>query len=134
MSKHIPGPYTIAEDASKNLFDEVISIDVLDAKGFPVAELPLTAIMPDYMEKLGINHWSMAPGEAFIDRDPNEVLATAHLFAAAPEMYKALQRALQFIINGREFGYIQMPDDNSGDPALMTLDIIRKALSKAEGR
>ncbi len=58
----------------------------------------------------------------------------ARLMAAAPDMYEALLKALRFIINGRELGYIQMPDANSGDSALKTPDIIRQALAKAEGK
>jgi len=52
---------------------------------------------------------------------------------AVPEMYEALKKALQFINNGRKFGYIQMPDADCGDTALETPNIIRRALAKAEG-
>jgi len=61
----------------------------------------------------------------------NPVEANSNLLAAAPEMYEALQRVLLFITNGRENGYIQMPE--VGDSALETPNIIRKALAKAQG-
>lgn len=57
----------------------------------------------------------------------------AHLIAAAPDMYEALMRANVFITNGIELGYIRMPDVDSGDSALETPNIIRKALAKAKG-
>lgn len=57
----------------------------------------------------------------------------AQLVASAPDMYEALKRALLFITNGREMGYIQMPDADSVDAALETPNIIRRALVKAQG-
>ena len=61
----------------------------------------------------------------------NPVEANTNLMAAAPEMYEALQEALLFITNGMENGYIRMPE--VGDSALETSNIIRKALTKAQG-
>jgi hypothetical protein len=58
----------------------------------------------------------------------------AKLAASAPELLEALKKALLFITNGRELGYIQMPDVESGDPALETPNIIRRAIVKAEGK
>ena len=58
---------------------------------------------------------------------------TANFIASAPDMYEALRRALTFIENGIEYGYIKMPDVDSGDPALETPSIISKALAKARG-
>jgi hypothetical protein len=55
----------------------------------------------------------------------------AQFISSAPDMYEALKRALMFMENGVDNGYIQMPD--IGDPALETPNIIRKALAKAEG-
>jgi len=50
--------------------------------------------------------------------------ATAHLIAAAPEMYKALKSCLRFIENTEcEIG-----------EELMSGDLARAALAKAEGR
>jgi len=55
------------------------------------------------------------------------------LFAAAPDMYDALQKANLFIRNGIELGYIVMPDKNCLDPAHNVPEIIQKALAKTEG-
>jgi len=67
------------------------------------------------------------------NRQAREAKANALLIASAPDMFEALQKTLTFIINGRENGYIQMPDADSGDSALETPNIIRKALAKAQG-
>ena len=56
------------------------------------------------------------------------------LIDAAPDMYKALKKAQQFITNGIEMGYIRMPDADSGDTALETPGIIQAALAKAGGK
>ncbi|TGE35901.1 hypothetical protein E4K67_22555 [Desulfosporosinus fructosivorans] len=66
-------------------------------------------------------------------RQAKEAYANANLISAAPDMYEALQRALTFITNGIENGYIQMPDLDSGDSALETPNIIKQALTKAQG-
>ncbi|PHR61816.1 MAG: hypothetical protein COA43_01205 [Robiginitomaculum sp.] len=63
--------------------------------------------------------------------DTKIVAANAHLIAAAPDMYEALERAKVFIENGIEFGYIQLPEQ--GDPALETPKLISTALAKAKG-
>jgi len=70
--------------------------------------------------------------DAFSGEDQG--VSNARLISAAPEMYEALKRALLFITNGRENGYIRMPDIDSGDPALETPNIIRMALAKADGK
>lgn len=44
------------------------------------------------------------------------------------EMIDALERAKQFIVNGIEFKYIQMPE--AGDPAIETLPKIKTVLSR----
>jgi len=67
------------------------------------------------------------------NRQAKEARANALLIASAPDMFETLQRVLLFITNGRENGYIQMPDADSGDSALETPNIIRKALAKAQG-
>jgi cytochrome c len=56
------------------------------------------------------------------------------IYQVAPEMYKALKRANQFITNGIEFGYIRMPDPDTEDTALETPGMIQQALAKAEGK
>jgi len=79
---------------------------------------------------IGYEPWVQFPPKWWIEMAKNN----ANLIAAAPEMYGALKRALLFITNGRENGYIRMPDIDSGDPALETPNIIRMALAKADGK
>jgi hypothetical protein len=61
-------------------------------------------------------------------RDAFEKLAVYE--DTVPEMIEALQRALTFMMNGVDNGYIKMPD--VGDSALETPNIIRRALAKAQ--
>ena len=65
--------------------------------------------------------------------DGLEAEANIRLMAASPYMHEALLKALNFIENGVELGYIRMPDKDSGDSALETPSIIRRALAKAGG-
>jgi len=94
---------------------------------------------PSHME-IEYNHGCLLDGEdgdAFRDAEitqAGEALVNAQLIASAPEMYEALQRALRFITNGVEMGYIILPDVDSGDSALETPNIICLALEKARGR
>ena len=46
-------------------------------------------------------------------------------------MFRALQGARLFIINGVEYGYIVMPDKETVDSAHDTLPMIETALKKA---
>ena len=64
--------------------------------------------------------------------DGMQAEANMKLMAAAPDMYEALEKALIFITNGTELGYIKMPDLDSEDSALNIPNIIRKALTKAQ--
>jgi len=57
----------------------------------------------------------------------------ANLIAAAPEMLEALEKAKQFIQNGIQYGYINMPDKDCGDSALETPAKIEAAIQKARG-
>jgi hypothetical protein len=66
-------------------------------------------------------------GEPFLN-NPN-----ARLIAAAPDLLEALKKANQFITNGIELGYIQMPDPETPDSAHDTPGIIRDAIAKAKG-
>lgn len=61
-------------------------------------------------------------------------VADARLIAAAPDMLEALKKADQFIRNGIELGYIQMPDADTPDTAHDTPPMVRAAIAKAEGR
>lgn len=60
--------------------------------------------------------------------------ANAHLIAAAPDMLDTLRAAREFITNGIEFGYINMPDTALGDTATRLPGLVRAAINKAEGR
>lgn len=66
-------------------------------------------------------------------RSPAQVVANANLIAAAPDLYEALRKAEEFIVNGIEFGFIRMPDASTPDSAHATLPAIRVALAKARG-
>jgi hypothetical protein len=59
--------------------------------------------------------------------------ANAHLIAAAPDLLDALEAAKQFIQNGIQYGYINMPDKDCGDSALETPAKIEAAIQKARG-
>ena len=63
-----------------------------------------------------------------------EAKRTANIFAASDDLLRACKRALQFINNGVEFGYILMPDAGTGDPALECPDLLRDVIAKAEGK
>lgn len=56
--------------------------------------------------------------------DATETINTLRSQRAA--LLEALEKAKQFIVNGVEFGYIQMP--KRGDPALETLPAIQSIL------
>ena len=86
---HTPGPWA-TYGASENVMGESIAFDVVGADFFPVAEVHITCILPDYQERTGHPHWARAEGETFIKRATAEVVANAHLIAAAPELYEAL--------------------------------------------
>lgn len=49
------------------------------------------------------------------------------------ELLEALEVAQQFILNGIQYGYINMPDKDCGDSALKTPAIIEAAIQKARG-
>ena len=59
--------------------------------------------------------------------------ANAHLIAAAPELLAALEEAKQFIQNGIEYGYINIPEKQDHDSATETPGKIEAAISKAKG-
>ena len=59
--------------------------------------------------------------------------ANARLIAAAPELLAALEEAKQFIQNGIEYGYINMPEKRDHDSATETPGKIEAAIRKAKG-
>lgn len=55
---------------------------------------------------------------------------TASLVEQRHDLLSACEMALEFITNGRKFGYISMPDED--DPALQVPDLLRVAIAKAK--
>lgn len=73
-----------------------------------------------------------------IDMDWTSAIGARHVMgipviAAVPDMVKALRAAQQFITNGIEFGYIQMPDPGTPDSAHDTLPMIDAVLRTIDG-
>ncbi len=56
------------------------------------------------------------------------------LEASNAELLDVLEAAKQFIQNGIQYGYINMPDKDCGDSALETPAKIEKAIQKARGQ
>ena len=51
---------------------------------------------------------------------------------AYDDLLMACKAAVRFIVNGVEFGYIDLPDRYSGDPALDTLPMLKAAIAKTK--
>lgn len=56
------------------------------------------------------------------------------LEASNAELLDALDEAQQFILNGIQYGYINMPDKDCGDSAFETPAKIEAAIQKARGQ
>jgi hypothetical protein len=67
--------------------------------------------------------------ELFDEDDSKNKCHTCRVIETAPELLEACIKALQFIRNGIELGYIQLP--KKPDTALLTQAIIEKAIAKA---
>ena len=89
--------WSIYDKPSENVMGEAISLLIVGADGFPVAEVNRTAILPDYDTRTGHTHWAHGEGEAFIERTDRDVLAIATLAAAAPRLLEALSDLANFI-------------------------------------
>jgi hypothetical protein len=111
--KHTPGPWTLDEDDDPYSFefqkDGAILGCVCGPDDFPCAD------------------------EDNYDDLLNETRANARVIVAAPDLLEACERALQFITNGIEFGYITMPDKETPDPAHECPDVLRAAIARAKG-
>lgn len=119
--KNTSGPWELG-GVGENLFDDAISVTIIGADGFPVAEVERTVILPDYPERLGVLHWADAPGKAFIERSTEEVAANANLIKASPEIYEALKELYEYMV-----------DRCKGDNFQPMLNRAKIALDKAEG-
>ena len=134
MAQHTPGEWGFGENG-KNVFGGDIDIRILDADGYPIAELPYEPILDGYGEKLGVDHWALHE-DATRERSEEEMEANAHLIAAAPDM----------LSNGVEFDRLCLVIESAvrnADPANLDAVValihanraaIAKAEPKAEGR
>lgn len=59
----------------------------------------------------------------------DELLANAHLIAAAPDLYAALERATDLLLQ-----YGEMVDEPRSRPAYRHVDVCREAMAKAVGK
>jgi hypothetical protein len=84
--KFTPGPWNDVHDC-----DDVI---ILDQRGFEIAEAPSIAILHQYQQKFGVDHWAHKPGQSFITLSRSEQAANALLIAASPALYAAAKQAL----------------------------------------
>ena len=75
---------------------------------------------------------ALLPMAAAADDDLTDFdLKDLYMMAAAPELLDALDEAKQFIQNGIQYGYINMPDKDCGDSAIETPAKIEAAIQKA---
>ena len=130
--KHTPGPWEVVYRDDESF----MSMALIAPKGLMNPD-NVGRLIDEPLEIQGkviaITHHQLTPMTGYEACENDEEDSNAELMAAAPEMYEALQHALQFIENGTTLGYIQMPDTDSGDAALETPSVIRKALTKAQG-
>jgi hypothetical protein len=114
MTKHTPGPWTLE------------TVKTSSGICHKVGPFPWRPNKQNHACIYVDNH----SHDASAPRD-QELLANAHLIAAAPELLAALRKAEQFIANGVELGFIRMPDPDTPDSAHDTLPAIRAAIAKA---
>lgn len=125
MAEHTKRDWKIYGSA-KNLFGEEISLKIVGEDGFPVAEVETTVILPDYTERTGHKHWAHGPGEAFIERSPEEVQAIAELIVNSVKLLPKIVEGVKDLITHAE---------NSADPDPMcdkAILRVRKLIKKAE--
>lgn len=94
--KYTPGKWRIADFANENIFQDVISLEVVDKRGFPIAEFPTAPILHNWYKKFPkMKHWAdgVDDGRTQIRRPDSEVIANARLFVAAPALLAALKAA-----------------------------------------
>ncbi|WP_157726263.1 hypothetical protein [Xanthomonas citri] len=81
-----PGPWAVSD-----FYTDCSTI--LDTNGYAHVEAFSTAILQDYQKILGVDHWADS-GEASRHVSVDEQAANAHLIAAAPELYEALDSSI----------------------------------------
>lgn len=105
---HTKEPWEIADEPSVNIMGEELTIIICGADGFPVAEFSYWALLPDYRERLGVDHWSGHEGTAYIDRPAEEVLANAKRAVAAMRSVRGIPTealesgVIQDVVEGAE--------------------------------
>lgn len=107
--KGTPGPW----DAVQHYEDCLIA---LDANGYEIATAESTAILNDYTNKIGVQHWS-DDERGYIELTPEQQEANAKLIAASPDLLASLQKLLEIY------------DDQSGK--VWTTSSKRRALDNA---
>jgi hypothetical protein len=114
MLNHTPGPWNVhihtENDACLNVIAGEATYAGSTTRADWIAELDNTA-----------------------DKPFEEVQANALLLAASPDLLEACERAIRFIQNGIEFGYITLPDPDTDDPAHDTLPKLVAAVARAKG-
>lgn len=83
--KGIKGEWHVGQDS--NVYDE---------NGFDILEMSSPYRIKENWEDTGVSHWGERKGISYIDTTDEEVLANAHLIAAAPELLNALQDLVRF--------------------------------------
>ena len=121
------GEWRIDQEAAENLYGGAVSLAVVDTAGFPVAELPFTAISQAWMRAHPDKHWADSK-DSTTERDDDELVANARLIAASPDLYEALESAVDAWVAHR---------DAEGDLAILAetmelfIDDMKAALKKA---
>ena len=113
--QRIPGPWTYNNNGS-----------VVDEDGFKVAEIQEQAILLGWAD-LGIQHWSDAPGTAYIERDEAEVEAWGTMLAAAPDLYDIAELIVIILDQGGTL------DHESTFGGKNICEKLRAAVTKARG-
>jgi hypothetical protein len=70
--------------------------------------------------------------EVVMPGTPQMNACDARLIGAAPELLDACERAVEFIMNGVELGFIIMPDPETPDTAHETLPTLIAAIAKVK--
>lgn len=111
MAEHTPGPWAVYGDGAitggTNVMGDLVDLIVVGADGFPVAELPLTAILPDYIDRTGHSHWARGRGTAYVEREVEAISANAWLIAAAPDLFGVCADLVAFL---------ELGEDETGQP------------------